>query len=109
MFDEMQEDGGGVRAAYRSVSAWLEATPTEVLAQKRAEAEHLFRRIGVTFAVYSEGGDPERLIPFDIIPRVIGADEWATLERGLVQRVNALNAFLRDIYSKREIVAAGVF
>ena len=74
---------------------------------KRREAELIFRRIGITFAVYTEGGDPERLIPFDIIPRVLDAGEWALLARGLEQRVRALNAFLRDVYGPREIVRAG--
>ncbi|MGE0045200.1 MAG: circularly permuted type 2 ATP-grasp protein [Hyphomonadaceae bacterium] len=107
MFDEMRE-GGGVRAAYRAIAAWLEETPHETLASKREEAERLFRRIGITFAVYTEGGDPERLIPFDIIPRVIDALEWETLSKGLKQRVRALNAFLADIYGPREIIRAGI-
>lgn len=107
MFDEMHGDGDEVRAAFRSVKEWLGATPADVLQAKRLEAERLFRRTGITFAVYTEGGDPERLIPFDIIPRVLAADEWAVLERGLRQRVSALNAFMRDVYGKREIIAAG--
>ena len=74
---------------------------------RRREAELLFRRIGITFAVYTEGGDPERLIPFDIIPRVLDAGEWARLARGLEQRVRALNAFLHDVYDEREILRAG--
>ena len=68
----------------------------------------MFRRIGITFAVYGEGGDPERIIPFDIVPRVLDAQEWAQLERGLSQRVKALNAFMYDVYHEREIVAAGL-
>jgi uncharacterized circularly permuted ATP-grasp superfamily protein len=107
VFDEMSGADGVTRPAYAAIEAWLKATPAAVLAAKREEAERLFRRTGITFAVYTEGGDPERLIPFDIIPRVIDADEWATLERGLIQRVKALNAFLADIYGKREIIAAG--
>jgi uncharacterized circularly permuted ATP-grasp superfamily protein len=106
-FDEMWAAAGAARPAYGQLSAWLARTPVDILAAKREEAERLFRRIGITFAVYTEGGDPERLIPFDIIPRAIDADEWSTLERGLKQRVRALNAFLADIYDKREIIAAG--
>ncbi|MEJ0060256.1 MAG: circularly permuted type 2 ATP-grasp protein [Terricaulis sp.] len=106
-FDEMNGADGELRSAYAAIDAWLKATPPHVLYAKREEAERLFRRIGITFAVYTEGGDPERLIPFDIIPRVIDADEWAGLERGLTQRVKALNAFLADIYSEREIIKAG--
>ena len=108
MFDEMREKNGAVRGAYAEIAAWLEASPHETLAQKREEAERLFRRVGITFAVYAEGSDPERLIPFDIIPRVIGADEWEIVSAGLTQRVKALNAFLCDVYSAREIVKAGV-
>ncbi|HTZ77677.1 MAG TPA: circularly permuted type 2 ATP-grasp protein [Stellaceae bacterium] len=97
----------GVHRKYEPIHQWLEQTPAETVALKRSEAELLFRRIGITFAVYSEGGDPERLIPFDIIPRVLDAQEWALLERGLTQRVKALNAFLYDVYHKREILRAG--
>jgi uncharacterized circularly permuted ATP-grasp superfamily protein len=94
-------------APYKLVDAWLKETPADVLDLKRREAELLFRRVGITFAVYSEGGDPERLIPFDIIPRVLAADEWRYLERGLEQRVKALNAFIADVYHGQEILRAG--
>ena len=106
-FDEMRADDG-VRAPYRAISEWIEQTGLEALALKRAEAEALFRRIGITFAVYGEGGDPERLIPFDLIPRVFSADEWRTLSRGIIQRARALNAFLQDVYHRGEILRAGV-
>jgi uncharacterized circularly permuted ATP-grasp superfamily protein len=106
-FDEMYGTDGAIRPAYAEIAAWLAETPPEALEAKREEAERLFRRIGITFAVYTEGGDTERLIPFDIIPRVIAADEWAFLERGLVQRVSALNKFLADCYGPREFVRAG--
>jgi uncharacterized circularly permuted ATP-grasp superfamily protein len=106
-FDELGRNAG-VRAAYAAVAAWLERTPPAELAAKRAEAELLFRRVGITFAVYGEGGDPERLIPFDIIPRVLGRSEWDRLSAGLSQRVRALNAFLADAYGKQEILKAGV-
>jgi uncharacterized circularly permuted ATP-grasp superfamily protein len=98
---------GACRPAYDVVRQWLDQVPAEWLALKQKEAELLFRRIGVTFAVYAEGGDPERLIPFDIIPRILGADEWDFLARGLTQRVLALNAFLYDVYHARDIVRAG--
>ncbi|MGE0747258.1 MAG: circularly permuted type 2 ATP-grasp protein [Rhodospirillales bacterium] len=97
----------GCRAPYRQVRDWLAATAPEVLIAKRREAELLFRRIGITFAVYTEGGDPERLIPFDIIPRILAASEWATLARGLEQRVRALNAYIWDVYHDRDILRAG--
>ena len=85
----------------------MRASPREQLDRKRHEAELLFRRIGITFAVYGEGGDPERLIPFDIIPRIIARSEWDRLSAGLRQRVQALNAFLTDVYGKQEILKAG--
>ncbi|MEZ6023950.1 MAG: circularly permuted type 2 ATP-grasp protein [Hyphomonadaceae bacterium] len=106
-FDDMYGADGEIRDAYAAIAAWLAETPPEVLRAKREEAERLFRRIGITFAVYTEGGDTERLIPFDIIPRVLDANEWSMLERGLAQRVTALNRFLADAYGPREIVKAG--
>ena len=107
-FNEMIGPTGEVTNAYSGLKRWLEETSTETLARKRREAELLFRRIGITFAVYGEGGDPERIIPFDIVPRVLDAGEWQTLEQGLSQRVRALNAFLFDVYHQREIVKAGL-
>jgi uncharacterized circularly permuted ATP-grasp superfamily protein len=104
-FDEM--GGDPVRSPYAALADWLAATPNSVFELKRREAEALFRRIGITFAVYGEGGDPERLIPFDIMPRVLAADEWRHLEQGLAQRVKALNAFLYDVYHGQDILRAG--
>ncbi|MBB5220511.1 putative circularly permuted ATP-grasp superfamily protein [Amaricoccus macauensis] len=101
-------DGKQVRPAYRQLVDWVESTSPESLAQKKQEAEALFRRIGITFAVYGEGGDTERLIPFDMMPRVFTEAEWRKLERGVKQRARALNAFLYDVYHRAEIVRAGV-
>lgn len=103
MFDEMNHDGA-VRDGYQRVADWLIHTDPEVLKRKRAEAEALFRRIGITFAVYGEGGDPERLIPFDIVPRVFSAREWDIIDRGVKQRATALNLFLRDIYNDQKVL-----
>ena len=103
----MHADNHAVRAPYRGLTEWLEKTPLAVLEQKRREADILFRRLGITFAVYGEGGDIERLIPFDIMPRVIAAEEWRFLSAGLIQRVKALNLFIADIYGKQEILRAG--
>ena len=108
MFDEMQS-GEGVRPPYALVANWLDEIGLPLLDLRAKEAEALFRRIGITFAVYGEGGDPERLIPFDLVPRVIGAAEWARLSAGIEQRARALNAFLYDAYHRREIVRAGRF
>ncbi len=106
-FDEMLE-GDCVRPPYRGIHEWLQkASPAELELRSR-EAELLFRRIGITFTVYSEGADPERLIPFDVVPRVLAASEWAALVRGLEQRVRAINAFLADVYQGQEIVRAGL-
>jgi uncharacterized circularly permuted ATP-grasp superfamily protein len=105
-FDEML-GAVGVRPSYRAVERWLNTAPADDVERKRREAEVIFRRTGITFAVYTEGGDPERLIPFDIIPRILDSDEWTLLARGLEQRVRALNMFLHDAYHRREIVRAG--
>ena len=105
-FDEMGWPDE-TRAPYALVDAWLKSLQPDQLALKRREAEVLFRRIGITFAVYTEGGDPERLIPFDLIPRVLAQAEWQRLRRGLEQRVRALNAFIHDVYHDRDIIKAG--
>ncbi|MBO1073920.1 circularly permuted type 2 ATP-grasp protein [Roseomonas marmotae] len=97
---------GAIRPPYAEMARFLAAHGEAALEQKRKEAEVLFRRIGVTFAVYTEGGDPERLIPFDVIPRILSHAEWMHLCQGLEQRVRALNAFLTDIYGPQEIIKA---
>ena len=110
MFDEMHGtmQSASIRAAYSDLSRWLEETPREILDARRSQAELFFRRIGITFAVYGDNETTERLIPFDIIPRVITKAEWSGLERGLRQRVTALNAFLADIYGRQECIRAGI-
>ena len=108
IYDEMRDGDGSVRPHYKAFSDWLERTKREQIAQKREEAERAFHRIGITFAVYGEDSGTERLIPFDIVPRIIPAAEWRTLERGLKQRVQALNLFLHDIYHDQNILKAGV-
>lgn len=107
-FNEMHTDAGIVRDIYRDYTAWLERLPNGTLERKSAEAELLFRRLGITFAVYGEAAGGERLIPFDIVPRIFSAHEWRRLEQGLKQRVKALNAFLHDIYHEQNIIKAGV-
>ena len=107
-FDEMNADSGDVREIYQQYASWLAEVPKGTLERKSAEAELLFRRLGITFAVYGEAAGSERLIPFDIVPRIFGAAEWRRLELGIKQRVKALNAFLHDIYHDQEIIKAGI-
>ena len=108
-FDEMYADGAStVREHYREFQAWLSAQSPETIASKRAEADLIFRRVGITFAVYGDDAGTERLIPFDIISRIITAREWEGMEAGLVQRVTALNMFIHDIYHEQNIVKAGI-
>ena len=106
-YNEMVDAEGNLRSHYRAFADWLASMPTERLARKRAEADTAFHRVGITFAVYGEEAGTERLIPFDIIPRIIPAGEWQALQAGLWQRVTALNAFLNDIYHAQEILRAG--
>jgi len=111
-FDEMRTDAGTVREHYRGYERWLAEQASDVMQSRRDEAEMIFRRVGITFAVYGakdeDGSGTERLIPFDLIPRVIPAQEWREMERGLAQRVNALNRFIHDVYHEQEIVRAGI-
>jgi uncharacterized circularly permuted ATP-grasp superfamily protein len=108
-FDEMRGTAKGrkCREAYRQVSAWLEGQSSHELQKKSAQAEVLFRRTGITFAVHGAEDASERLIPFDIIPRVLSAAEWRRLAAGIEQRVRALNAFMYDVYHRQEILKAG--
>jgi len=108
IYDEMSSPDGAVRPHYQAFSDWLKRTAADKIAQKRDEAERAFHRVGITFAVYGDEGGTERLIPFDIVPRIIPAAEWRVLERGLKQRVQALNLFLKDIYHEQRIIKAGV-
>ncbi len=107
-FDEMYADDGSVRPAYAGVAKWLDKMPVDQLEQRRVEAELFYRRGGITFAVYGESQGEERIIPFDIVPRIFSSTEWGVLSKGLEQRVNAINLFLADIYGKRSILKAGI-
>jgi uncharacterized circularly permuted ATP-grasp superfamily protein len=107
-FDEMYDAGGGTRSHYEALARWLADLPSERIMEKRREADLLFHRVGITFAVYGDEDGTERLIPFDTIPRIISRTEWRLLEQGLRQRVTALNRFLHDIYHGQEILRAGV-
>ncbi|QDL54029.1 circularly permuted type 2 ATP-grasp protein [Rhodoferax aquaticus] len=119
-FDEMYTQlpyeffthGKQIREHYKIYDEWLARQPGDMMAKRREEAEMIFRRVGITFAVYGEkdedGAGTERLIPFDLIPRIIPAHEWGSMEQGLVQRVTALNRFIYDIYHDQEILKAGI-
>jgi uncharacterized circularly permuted ATP-grasp superfamily protein len=107
-FNEMHLPDGAIRQHYQPFADWLADTPPDRIAQKRAEADIVFHRVGITFAVYGEESGTERLIPFDIVPRIIPASEWLMLAQGLRQRVKTLNAFLHDIYHDQEILKAGI-
>jgi uncharacterized circularly permuted ATP-grasp superfamily protein len=111
-FDEMHGAAGDVREPYRVYGRWLDRQVPAVMQSRRAEAEMIFRRVGITFAVYGakdeDGAGTERLIPFDLIPRIIPKHEWTVLEAGLRQRVTALNRFLHDVYHEQEILRAGI-
>ncbi len=106
-YDEMHDSQGAVRAAYSGYCGWLDEQETGWLRRQNEAAEGFFRKTGITFNVYGDDAAEERLIPFDVVPRVITASEWRKLTRGIEQRVRALNAFLHDLYHRREIVRAG--
>jgi len=110
-FDEMHANSAAVREHYKTYDRWLAQQPRDMMKARREEAEVIFRRVGITFAVYGDkdsGEGTERLIPFDLIPRVIPAQEWREMEKGLAQRVTALNRFLHDVYHDQEILKAGI-
>lgn len=119
-FDEMYtklpyeffSKGAQIRDHYKIYDEWLARQPGDMMRKRREEAEMIFRRVGITFAVYGakdeDGSGTERLIPFDLIPRIIPAHEWRSMEKGLVQRVTALNRFIHDVYHGQEIIKAGV-
>ncbi len=107
-FDEMRMPEGDVREAYGDYDKWFWQQDASWLRKKAKEAEGVFRKTGITFNVYGEDDAEERLIPFDMVPRIIAAREWRKLEKGIDQRVRALNAFMHDIYHKQEILRAGV-
>jgi uncharacterized circularly permuted ATP-grasp superfamily protein len=107
-YDELRDSANQVRPHYQRYADWLATMSAERIGHKRTEAEMLFHRVGITFAVYGEQDAAERLIPFDIVPRILPAQEWRLLERGLIQRVTALNMFLHDIYHEQKVFRSGL-
>ncbi|KTE22459.1 hypothetical protein ATE67_00455 [Sphingopyxis sp. H050] len=106
-FDEMIGQGSDVRSPYREYHEWFDREDAARIQRKAQQAEAFFRTTGITFNVYGQDEADERLIPFDVVPRIISASEWRRLSRGIEQRVRALNAFLHDIYHRQEILRAG--
>ena len=106
-FDEMLGTGDTARGPYADYDEWFGKENPKELVKEAKEAEEFFRRTGITFNVYGQADAEERLIPFDIVPRILSAKEWARLAKGVDQRVRAINAFLHDIYHRQEILRAG--
>lgn len=109
-FDEIRgfSEGHDARPEFAALGRWLDRTPSAELHRRQEAAEATFRQLGITFAVYGEEEAAERIIPFDIVPRVFTASEWSALSAGLAQRVEAINAFLTDIYGPRKILSDGI-
>ena len=108
IFDEMRQSNGLARSHYTTFDTWLKGISAETVQQKQIEADLIFRRTGITFSLNGDEGGTERLIPSDLIPRIIDAGEWALMEKGLVQRVTAINMFLHDVYHQQSILKAGI-
>jgi uncharacterized circularly permuted ATP-grasp superfamily protein len=106
-FNEMHDIDGEVREPYRVLADWIATQPDNALRKMSTDAEGIFRRLGITFAVYGDQEAAERLIPFDVLPRILSGAEWRHLSKGIEQRVRALNAFLYDVYHRQEIIRAG--
>ena len=107
-FDELKIDKDHYRPVAQAVGNWLDNINIDALNHLNEQAENIFYRKGVTFTVYSDAENIERMIPFDIIPRIIAASEWQQIEAGCKQRITALNAFLHDIYHDQAIMKAGI-
>jgi len=103
-FDEMREAGGGVRSQYRALVETLARLPSDELQRRKQSAELSFLTQGITFTVYGREEGTEKIFPYDLLPRLVTSEEWNRIERGLTQRITALNAFLRDVYSEGRIL-----
>src|SRR6202789_3443689 len=103
-FDEMREAGGALRPHYRALAETLATLPQEELQRRKQSADLSFLTQGITFSVYGRDEGTERIFPYDLLPRLIAGDEWDRIERGLTQRITALNHFLRDVYGGAKIL-----
>jgi uncharacterized circularly permuted ATP-grasp superfamily protein len=103
-YDEMREPNGELRPHYRALAETLARLPEEELQRRKQSADLSFLTQGITFTVYGRDEGTERIFPYDLLPRLITAQEWDLIERGLTQRITALNHFLRDVYSDAKIL-----
>jgi uncharacterized circularly permuted ATP-grasp superfamily protein len=108
VWDEMYSKDATIRPHYQKVIAYLSRESADDLTKKEELAKNLFMSQGITFTVYSSGEGIEKIFPFDIIPRIITAAEWAFVEKGIKQRLNALNLFLKDVYNNQFIIKDGI-
>jgi uncharacterized circularly permuted ATP-grasp superfamily protein len=106
-FDEMF-DGDGARPFARALAQFVDGLPDGELARRQRSAERALLNMGITFGVYGDGAGTERIFPFDLVPRIVPARDWQAIERGLKQRIHALNLFIDDIYHAQKIVKDGV-
>ena len=107
-FDEMFKEGGEPREAARPLARNMESLPEGELVQRQRAADRALVQMGITFNVYGEGAGVEKTLPFDLIPRIVAATEWDRIERGLKQRIFALNLFIDDLYHDQKIIKDGV-
>ena len=108
MFGIFGERNVEVRWPYQKLNRWIEEQSFNRLRKKAKKAKEIFQSTGVTFNVYGDQEGVERVIPFDVIPRIMTSDEWSHIENGIRQRIMAINAFLHDIYHNQEIIKAGI-
>jgi uncharacterized circularly permuted ATP-grasp superfamily protein len=107
-FDEMFTSDGQIRSGYTFFKDRVEQLTKEEFMRRQISAERALMAMGITFNVYSENEGTERIMPVDIIPRIVSAKEWEKMEKGLIQRITALNLFLADIYSDQKIIKDGI-
>ncbi|MGC2617885.1 MAG: circularly permuted type 2 ATP-grasp protein, partial [Acidobacteriaceae bacterium] len=107
-FDEMFDGAGAIRPHYEALFNELTTLPPEEIRRRKQSADASFLMQGITFTVYGREEGTERIFPYDLIPRLVTGEEWARIERGLTQRITALNLFLHDVYNDQKILAQGV-
>ena len=107
-FDEMFDNTSKPHSCYKDYYKWLSSEEPGNLKKQQIEANEFFKKIGITFNVYGDLEEEERIIPFDIIPRIISEKKWLAISKGIEQRVKAINYFLNDIYNQQEIIKAGI-